>query len=133
MKTLIVDDNFIARRFLKDALAPFGDCDVVTDGREAVQAFRLAWEDKAPYDLICMDIMMPDMDGHEALQKIRAIEEQIGINLSKKEVKVIMVSALDDPKNVVHAFAKGGATSFLVKPVSQDDLVEKIKEMGLTI
>ncbi len=131
MKTLIVDDNFVARRFLKDALISFGDCDVVTNGNEAVQAFRLAWEDHEPYDLICMDIMMPEMDGHEALQKIRTIEETMGIALTSKEVKVIMISALDDPKNVVGAYAKGGATEYAVKPIGKDTLVEKIKAMGL--
>ena len=132
MKILIADDDSLICRVLKEMLEPLGECDVVNDGREAVQAFRLAWQDNSPYDLLCLDIMMPEMDGHEALQEIRKIEEKMSINLTADEVKVMMVSALDDPKNVVHAFAKGGATSYIAKPISQDLLLGKIKEMGLT-
>ncbi|MFW6242306.1 MAG: response regulator, partial [Thermodesulfobacteriota bacterium] len=71
MKILVVEDDFISRRILKEILTEHGDCDVVVDGDEAVQAFRLAREEGAPYQLICMDIMMPNKDGHEALQEIR--------------------------------------------------------------
>ena len=130
MKILIVDDDFMIRRILKDILSPFGDCDVVTDGSEALQAFRLAWEENAPYDLICMDIMMPDMDGQQSLREIRALEEKLEIEQTD-EVKVVMVSALDDPKNVVQAFSKGGATSYIVKPIEKEKLLSEIRRLGL--
>ena len=130
MKILIVDDDFMIRRILKDILWPFGDCDVVTDGSEALQAFRLAWEENAPYDLICMDIMMPDMDGQQSLREIRALEEKLEIEQTD-EVKVVMVSALDDPKNVVQAFSKGGATSYIVKPIEKEKLLSEIRRLGL--
>ena len=130
MKILIVDDDFMIRRILKDILSPLGDCDVVTDGSEALQAFRLAWEENAPYDLICMDIMMPDMDGQQSLREIRALEEKLEIEQTD-EVKVVMVSALDDPKNVVQAFSKGGATSYIVKPIEKEKLLSEIRRLGL--
>ena len=132
MNILIADDDFMIRRILKELLSPFGNCDIVTDGREAVQAFRLAWEDEEPYDLICMDIMMPDMDGHEALENIRSIEEQLHID-QIDEVKAIMVSALDDPKNVLRAYASGGATSYIVKPIEKDNLYGEIRKLGLIL
>jgi two-component system chemotaxis response regulator CheY len=130
MKTLIVEDDFVSRRILKDILSPYGDCDVAIDGSEAVQAYRLAGEDKKPYDLICMDIMMPKMDGQEALLKIRELERTEGVR-SQDEVKVIMISALDSPKTVFSSYYRGGATSYIVKPISREKLVEEISNFGL--
>jgi len=133
MKILIVDDDFMIRHLLKEILRPYGDCDEVVNGNEAIQAFRLAWEDNEPYDLICMDIMMPDMDGHQALLEIRGIEEQLGTALTSSEAKVLMISALDDPRNVIQAYAKGGATAYIVKPIEKETLVAEIRKMGLAL
>lgn len=130
MRVLIVEDDFTARRMLKEIMSPLGDCDIVVHGLEAVQAFRLAWEDNNPYDLIFMDIMMPHMDGQEALAQIREMEKQMGVK-GTDEVKVIMVTALGDPKTVVKAFYKGGATSYLVKPIDKRKLLEEVRNLGL--
>lgn len=130
MRTLIVEDDFISRRILKEILSSHGDCDIAIDGKEAVQAFRMALDEKKPYELICMDIMMPNMDGQEALKKIRDIEQERGITGSR-EVKVIMTTALDDPKNVVEAYYKGGATSYVVKPINKGRLLGQIRTFGL--
>ncbi len=130
MKTLIVEDDFITRRIIKEILTPYGSCDTVVDGLEAVQAFRMAWEDKKPYDLICMDIMMPNVDGQEALRRIREMEKRIGIQ-AIDEVKVIMISALSDSGNFLKAYYKGGATSYIVKPIEVDILLDEIRQLGL--
>lgn len=130
MKILIVEDDFISRRVLKDILAPFGNCDIAIDGSEAVQAFRLSHDDCAPYDLICMDIMMPKMDGQEALKKIRELEREWGVQ-GRQEVKVIMVSALDTPKTVFQSFYQSGATSYVVKPVNRIELLKELCKLGL--
>ena len=130
MRILIVEDDFIARRMMKDFLTPYGDCDIVVDGEEAVQAFRLAWEEKRAYDLILMDIMMPNMNGQEALEQIRELEKKAGIRGSA-EVKVIMTTALGDPKTVVNSFYQGGATSYIVKPVQEAQLWAEIESLGL--
>ena len=130
MKVLIVEDEFVSRKIIKDILSLYGDCDVVVDGDEGVQAFKLAWEEFSPYDLVVMDIMMPNTDGQEALKQIREIEKGIGIEGSK-EVKVIMVTALDDPKNVFEALYQGGATSYIVKPIDKEKLLDEIRDFGL--
>ncbi len=130
MKILIVEDDFVARRTLKEILSPYGECDVVVDGEEAIQAFELACEEKVPYDLICMDIMMPHVDGQESLRRIREIERDMGVRGSA-EVRVIMISALDDPKTVVNAFYRGGATSYMVKPIQKEKLLTELRSFGL--
>lgn len=131
MKVLIAEDDFPSRKLLQAYFKkmPAAEIDFVVDGQEALEAFRLAWQENKPYDLILMDIMMPKLDGQESLRKIRDLEKEMGI-LQRNEVKVIMTSALGDPKNVVEAYAKGGATAYLVKPIQQELLLQEIKNLG---
>lgn len=128
MRILIVEDDLISRMVLSKLLAPYGENDIATNGQEALQAFQAAWLEKKPYDLICMDIMMPAIDGQEALRQIRDLEKQWGVR-GAEEVKVIMISALDDPKNVVEAYYQGGATSYLVKPITSAKLRAEIDKL----
>lgn len=130
MRILIVDDEFNNRMLLQKLLAPFGSCDVVVDGQEALEAFILAHAEGEPYELICMDIMMPEMDGHQAVRTIRDKEKELGIQ-PKEESKILMVSALDSPKDVLKAYYHDGCTDYLVKPVTKEKIEEKLREYGL--
>ena len=129
MKCLIVEDDFAARRLLQRYLSSYGDCDIAVDGNEAVEAFRQAMDEKELYELICLDIMMPNMDGHEALKAIRRIESEHGIN-GLDGVKVIMTTALGDSKNVMESFREG-CEAYIVKPVEKDKLLEEMESLGL--
>ena len=130
MKCLIVEDDFISRRILKELLSKHFDCDIAINGEEAITSFRLAHEGKHPYDLICMDIMMPGVNGQEALKRIREVERSLDIP-PQLEAKVIMTTALDDPKTVVQAFYQCGATSYIVKPVSKQKLMNELRALEL--
>lgn len=130
MKALIVEDDFFSRLMLKEILSPLGECDFAMNGKEAITAFNAALNTGVPYDLICMDIMMPEMDGQEALRIIREIENGHHIT-GGKEVKVVMITALGDPKNVFEAYYQGGATAYLVKPISKDKLLAELKSFAL--
>ena len=76
----------------------YGDCDGTVDGMEAVEAYMMALEDEQPYDLICLDVMMPVMDGYQVLNTIRNMEKQRGIE-GDDRVKIIMMTALNEQKN----------------------------------
>lgn len=130
MKCLIVEDDFISRRILKELLSKHFDCDIAINGEEAITSFRLAHEGKHPYDLICMDIMMPGVNGQEALRRIRELERSLHIP-PQLEAKVIMTTALDDPKTVMQSFYRCGATSYIVKPVGKQKLMNELRVLGL--
>jgi len=130
MKVLIVEDDFTSRKLMQTILAPHGECDIAVNGKEAVEAFEAALAAEQPYDLICMDIMMPEMDGQEALKRIRALEKEKGLR-GNNEVKVVMTTALDDPKNVVEAYYKGGATSYIPKPIDRQLFIHLLRNLGL--
>lgn len=130
MKALVVEDDFASRKLLQKILSPFGEVDIAVNGVEAIDAFSKSMEEGTPYDLICMDIMMPMMDGQAALKRIRSIEREKNI-APAQETKVIMTTALDDPKNVVEAYYKGGATSYVPKPIDKQMLLHLLKNLNL--
>ena len=128
MKTLITDDDFISRMLLQKLLMSYGEVHVAVNGKEAVQAVRAAIDSGEPYNLICLDIMMPEMDGHIALQQIRKAEEDHRI-LSSQGAKVIMATALGDMKNVNNAF-QSLCDGYLVKPIDKTKLFETLRTFG---
>lgn len=130
MRVLVVEDDFISRKLLTTLLGHYGDCDIAVDGNEAVDAFRMALDEGKPYDLICMDIMMPNLDGQAALKEIRALEKEKAVPAAE-EVKVVMTTALDDPKNVMESLYKGGAAAYIVKPIDKKKLMDEVRKLGL--
>ena len=129
MKVLIVEDDFTSRLLLQTFLSRYGECHIAVNGKEAIEAFRLAKKDGQRYDLICMDIMMPEMDGQAALREIRAEEEAAHV-LTADAVKVIMTTALTDIKSVMSAF-RGLCDSYLFKPIDAAKLLEQLKSLKL--
>ncbi len=129
MKTLIVEDEFTGRLVMQEMLKVYGPTHIAVNGREAVEAVRKALEQGRPYDLICMDIMMPVMDGQKALQAIRELEESKGI-ISTRGAKILMTTALDDPRNIIDSF-KGLCDAYLVKPINKNSLLEELRKLKL--
>jgi len=129
MKCLIVEDDSISRELLRVYLRNHADCHTASDGREAVRTFTDALDAGQPYDLICMDIMMPGLSGRDALKEIRRIEAQRGIG-GLDGVKVIMTTALDDSKDILGSFREG-CEAYVVKPVHKDKLFAEIEKLGL--
>jgi two-component system chemotaxis response regulator CheY len=130
MKTLIVEDDFTSRLLLQKLLAPYGECHTATNGREAVLAFRIATLDGRHYDLVCLDIMMPEMDGQAVLKAVRAAEEAEGV-LVGDGAKVIMTTSLSDKGNVFTAFREM-CDGYLVKPIDRTKLLGCLTSLGLT-
>ncbi len=131
MKCLAVDDEPAARVLLEHYLSPLFDCAGVGDGRGAVEAVRNAQAEQDPFDLICLDIMMPVMDGLQALRAVRDLEEAHDV-LEVDRVKVIMTTALRDAKCVLSAF-RLGCQAYIVKPVKKQDLWAEIDRFGLLV
>ena len=129
MKILLAEDDFVTRKFMVNFLSKYGDCDVTVDGMEAVDAFMMALEDEEPYDLVCLDIMMPVMDGYQALVAIRKLEKEKNI-AQDKAVKVIMTTALNEERNVKMAFELGW-TIYSGKPINQDRFEQALKKLDL--
>jgi len=131
MKILIAEDDFVSRKILNTQLTSLGEVDCAANGNEAFIAVKMAFEDNHPYDLICLDIMMPQVDGIMALKKIRQLEAPKGLSPETRS-KIIMITALSD-KNHVMAAAQANCDGFLVKPIEKKRLLDEIRKHGFDI
>jgi two-component system chemotaxis response regulator CheY len=129
MNILIVEDDFVSRKFMVKFLSKYGTCQTAEDGEQAINMYKKAQEDKKPYDLICMDIIMPKMDGYETVEQIRKYEKEIGIS-KNHEVKVIMTSGMDVSRNVTKAFELG-CVAYASKPIDMVKFNNILRELQL--
>jgi two-component system, chemotaxis family, chemotaxis protein CheY len=129
MKTLIVEDDFTSRLILQELLKGYGPSHIAVNGKEAVDAVRMALDADDPYSLICLDIMMPEMDGQQALKEIRALEAARGVGPSKC-TKVVMTTALEDLRNVSDAY-RNFCDAYLTKPIGKVELMEELRTLGM--
>ena len=130
MRLLIVDDDSKNGKLLAKMVADFGECETVESGKEAISAFKTAWEAWRPFNLIFLDIMMPEIDGREVLHEIRQIEKEKDIS-DLHQVKIVMVSGMSD-KEIVIKCLQEGCDAFIVKPIERKLLIEKMEHLGLT-
>ena len=128
MKILIAEDDFPSRKLMLGYLSQYGECDVTVDGMEATFAFMMALDEGTYYDLICLDVMMPVLDGYQALKAIRDIEKEKGIS-EETQTKVIMTTALSEGRNVTKAFELG-CVAYAGKPIDTakfENVLRKLK------
>ncbi|MBX6394178.1 MAG: response regulator [Alicyclobacillaceae bacterium] len=114
-RILIVDDAAFMRMMIKEILTKHG-YEVVGEAVNGVQAVEKYQELKP--DLVTLDITMPEMDGIEALKRIRQIDPQ---------AKVIMCSAMGQQAMVIDAI-QAGAKDFIVKPFQADRVIEAVRK-----
>lgn len=124
MKILVVDDEPISRQKMKKILEGLGECQAVDSGTRALETFRAAWEAWSPFDLITLDVSMPDVSGMEVLTQIRSLEESKQVPPSKR-AKIVMVTACADRNTVVNA-VQGGCNDYVTKPFDPQTVARKV-------
>ena len=134
MKSLVVEDNLSAQIELQSILENYGPVDTADNGKLGLDAFRYALTQKASYDLVVMDIRMPEMDGQTALVEMRKAEFDLFSSdrfIKKKYAVIIMLTSLEDPKHLIDAYHKGKCNGYLNKPVDMDELLDKLRRNKL--
>jgi two-component system, chemotaxis family, chemotaxis protein CheY len=129
MKTLIVEDDVTSRIIMEKIISPFGETHHAADGEEAMKIFLSAMDEGEPFDLICLDIMMPKMDGHQVLAAIRKAEAEKGIDKYDR-TKIVMTTALEDHENRMKAFGER-CDAYLVKPIDKEQMLVRLVGLGI--
>jgi CheY-like chemotaxis protein len=129
MKILIVDDELVSRKKMEKILQHYGVCHAVDNGRAAIDAYTQALMNREPFDLVTLDVSMPDMGGTEVLSTIRIYERNNSIP-KEKRVKILMVTSHADHETVITSIA-AGCDDYIKKPFSLVHVFQKLTKMGL--
>jgi two-component system chemotaxis response regulator CheY len=129
MKTLIVDDDYITSQVLREIMLAFGETNIAENGLIAIDMIGTAINNNIPYNLIFLDIMMPELDGQEALTLIRQIEMEAGI-IGLDCAKILMTTALSDFGNINTAF-KNQCEGYIIKPIEKDKIINTLAELRI--
>lgn len=128
-RILIVEDNRVNQEFLRLALAGRGELTMAGSGEEGLEAFQAALGRSQPFDLVFLDIVLPGMDGLQALERMRAAEDALGLPEAHC-AQVIITTSLDDNRKASRAFIHGRAVSYMTKPFRPRDIAEELRKLG---
>ena len=121
LKVLVADDNIINQRVATAILSTLGHTGVVVnDGEKALRCL-----DALKFDVVLMDVMMPVMDGLQAVAAIRDKEQSTG-----KHQTIIMCTSHAEPCDGVR-FVNAGADGYIAKPISADQLNAELQRLGV--
>lgn len=117
LSILLVEDNVLNQRIVTFSLKKFNhDVTIANNGVEAIEKFK-----EAKYDVILMDIMMPEMDGLEATVKIREIENSLN-EISRTPIIALTANTMDNDREKCISY---GMDEFMAKPFD----IEKLKQI----
>lgn len=128
MRILIAEDDQTCSLILESMLKPFGSTVVVEDGEAVIRTVTSDLVKQQPFDLICLDIMMPGLDGQACLRCIRAIESGFG-RIGGAGAKILMTTGLDAPEAIMTAF-RSQCEGYLVKPIERARLHAQLNQLG---
>ena len=127
MEFLIIDDDIESCQLLEKRLEKYGTCIFSADGKTAYNLFLEAHQKLKPFDVIFLDIVMPEIDGHKVLINIREWEET---NLApEKAAKIVMVTAMKDSKNIFSS-VKEGCDNYMTKPIRKQGVIDVMQKLG---
>jgi two-component system chemotaxis response regulator CheY len=128
MKILVVDDELVSRKKMMKIIKEFGSCEGVQNGKAALSLIKTALEEWKLYDLITLDVSMPDISGTEVLATIRELEAERGLD-EEERAKILMVTSHSDAETVKACVGK--CDGYVIKPFSKEVIVGKMKKIGL--
>jgi two-component system chemotaxis response regulator CheY len=128
VRTLVVDDDQVCRHMLRGVFERYGAVEMVDDGIAAVAAVAAALVRGQGFDLICLDIMMPGLDGRQTLTVIRRLEELLAAG--RKPMSIAMATALDDRDSIFRAF-RDQADLYFVKPLDPKRMIADLAKLSV--
>ena len=129
MRSLVIEDDPTSRLFLKRFLERYGEVVIAGDGQHGLYSFYEGLETEKPFDLVCLDLSMPNMDGMQALNLIRKAEDQRGIS-NEAGSKIVIVTSTTESKVILQSF-RSGCAAFMSKPFNSGKFKRQLRDFGL--
>lgn len=126
MNILIIEDDKNSASLMAHFMKKYGICDIARDGLEGLAKVLEGFQENKLYDLLIVDIMMPNMNGLDTLKKIKEIENNHLIP-KEKQAKSIVVSALDGDTVRIESYERG-SLAYIRKPLDFSKLENIMKD-----
>lgn len=130
IRSLVVDDFPMNRMILHKYLSVLGTVHDADEGLSGVERFEQALRTGQAYDLVCLDINMPGINGFEVLSRMRDLEEEYSGAVTRKST-ILMVSAHSGKEQIMLAIER--SDGFIVKPITRDVLYAKLIALGFDV
>ncbi|MCB0323392.1 MAG: response regulator [Bdellovibrionales bacterium] len=131
LQILIVEDDADMAETMRLVLEKYSSCDIAEHGVAALEQIAARWDSDSCYDVILLDLMMPQMDGLETLERLRHAEEERGLG-GVLGAKVVILTALEDEETVTRAVDLG-CEGYVFKTQGPRAVIAKLKELGLIV
>jgi two-component system chemotaxis response regulator CheY len=132
LNILIVEDSVSAQKKLQSILCPYAKCTLAANGAQAINIVEKSFKAGKHFDLIVMDVIMPELDGLSAAKEIRELEEKYDIQPANRQT-IIILTVVKKPANILQAQYQCGADAYIAKPYTQDNVLETINNCGFDL
>jgi two-component system chemotaxis response regulator CheY len=129
-RILIVDDSASIREEMLSILSPLAECHVATTGQEAVDLVKRTQGKGKNFDLVIMDVIMPEKDGLTAVKEIREFEKAQGWS-GADTLTIIIATTIKDPARILIAQYECGADAYITKPFTEKTVLQTLRNNGL--
>ncbi len=129
MKVLVIDNDPDVRHLIEELPVDITELQALRSGEAAIRGAKNALKRQDPFDLITIDIDLPDMDGRQVLLEIRKMEKEWAVSKERRSF-IMMLTAKADEKSVKTSFA-AGSNAFIVKPFKPDTILKTLAKSKL--
>ena len=127
---LVIDDEDVSRLMLSSFLSDFAPCDNAVNGKEGLQLFEKALEEGNPYTLLCIDLMMPELNGLALIRMIRDLEKKVAV-FSDFRTKIFVITASDSAWDKADLLLDNLCDDYIVKPFERTTLLALLEKNKL--
>jgi two-component system chemotaxis response regulator CheY len=131
MRTLIIEDDLSNCLLLEEILSPHSECAFATTGKAALQEFINAHAQERTFDLLCLSVMMSDMETHQILDEIRIWEDEHRVQ-DNCRVRIIMTRAVTDGPRSLQLIQSQGE-SYTARPIERKHFLHEIESLGFVL
>lgn len=128
-RILIIEDDPICSKLLSSALTIIGECFTSDNGEKGLEIALNAINSNKPFDLICLDIMLPGLNGRDVLKILRSAEDSNEFK-RKNRSQIVMVTGKTDSSSILGAFNEG-CEAYLMKPIDLKKLRQIVRKFNL--